>query len=159
MYAAVTYKRHTQTVRGLKLVTNKIRTHLDEDINKAIPAHIMKEEFAKRVYRFMTNKGWTQSELARKSDLPRDSISSYVRGASMPTPKSLAKLAAGLGVDETELVPNHVESAIERDSPMIEVRISPNARNTALLRINAIIPADVALKIQEMVLNATQAAS
>lgn len=140
-------------------MTNKTRTHLDEDISKAIPAHIMKQEFAKRVYRLMTAKDWTQSELARKADLPRDSISSYVRGASLPTPRSLTKLASGLGVDETDLMPNHVESALEHDNPMIEVRISPNARNTALLRINAILPADVALKIQEMVLNASQVAS
>lgn len=138
-------------------MAKSVRTHISEDINKAVPAHMAKAEFGKRVYRFMMAKGWTQSELARQADLPRDSISSYVRGVSMPSPQSLVKLASALGVTDADLVPNHVESAIEHDSPMIAVHISPNARNTALLRINAILPADVALKIQEMVLNATKA--
>jgi transcriptional regulator with XRE-family HTH domain len=134
---------------------NKIRTHLLDEIITAGPAHLMKEQFGKRLYRLMVQKGWSQSELGRQSGLPRDSISVYIRGKSLPTDKSLAALAEALGVPAEELLPNHVESAIESNNPMIDVKISPNAPGTALLRINALLPSDVALAIQKLVLDAT----
>ena len=105
----------------------------------------------------MQDKGWSQSDLGRRAGLPRDSISVYVRGKSLPTEKSLRALADALGTAPSELMPNHVESAIDSNNPMIEVRISPNATGVALLRVNALLPADIALEIQRMVIDATKA--
>lgn len=45
----------------------------------------------------------------------------YVRGKSFPTPKNLAALALAFGMKETDLLPNHVESAIDEDNPALHI--------------------------------------
>lgn len=132
---------------------NRIRTHLVGDTSmtpKMAPAHLTKQQFGKRLYEQMLKKGWTQSELGRQADLPRDSISVYIRGRSLPTPASLKKLADALGVEETELLPNYVESAIDDDTPMLEMKISPNAPNTAWLRVNRLVTVATAMKVLQL---------
>lgn len=132
---------------------NRIRTHLIGDTSmtpKLAPIHLTKQQFGKRLYEQMLKKGWTQSELGRQADLPRDSISVYIRGRSLPTPSSLKKLADALGVSETELLPNYVESAIDDDTPMLEMKISPNAPNTAWLRVNRLVTVATAMKVLQL---------
>lgn len=132
---------------------NRIRTHLIGDTSmtpKLAPIHLTKQQFGKRLYEQMLKKGWTQSELGRQADLPRDSISVYIRGRSLPTPSSLKKLADALGVEETELLPNYVESAIDDDTPMLEMKISPNAPNTAWLRVNRLVTVATAMKVLQL---------
>ncbi|MDK4730512.1 helix-turn-helix domain-containing protein [Rhizobium phaseoli] len=134
-------------------MTNRVRTHISGDTpteTRLAPKHLTKQQFGKRLYNLMLAKGWTQSELARQSDLPRDSISVYVRGKSLPTPGSLSALAKALGVASTELLPNHVESAIDEDTPALELRVSTNAADVAWLRVNRLVSTKTALKIMEM---------
>ena len=47
----------------------------------------------------------SQSDLARSAGVGRDSISQYVRGRSLPSPKTAAKIAKALKVDIQELYP------------------------------------------------------
>lgn len=132
---------------------NRIRTHLVGDTSmtpQLAPSHLTKQQFGKRLYELMLKKGWTQSELGRRADLPRDSISVYVRGKSLPTPTSLKKLAEALAISETELLPNYVESAIDDDTPMIEMKISPNAPDTAWLRVNRLVTVSTAMKVLDL---------
>jgi transcriptional regulator with XRE-family HTH domain len=117
------------------------------------PSHLTKQQFGKRVYQLMLSKGWRQSELARQSGLPRDSISVYVRGKSLPTPTSLAALAKALGVAPEELLPNHIEGAIDADMPAIEMKVSPNAPNIAWLRVNRLVTVESAMKIMDILAN------
>lgn len=134
-------------------MTNRIRTHIEGDTptpNALAPSHMVKQAFGKRLYSLMINKGWTQSELARRSDLPRDSISVYIRGKSLPTPLSLKALSEALGVIPEELMPNHIESAIDNDTPEIEMRVSPNKPDLAWLRINRLVTIETALKVIEL---------
>lgn len=98
----------------------------------------------------MIGKGWHQSELARRAGLPRDAVSTYVRGVAMPTPVSLEKLAKALGQTAEELLPNIVESAIDEDNPSIDLKVSPSAPNTAWLRVNRLVSLTTATKIIEM---------
>lgn len=133
----------------------KTRFHVDEmpsDPTLA-PKHLTKQEFGRRLYRLMISKGWNQSELARQAQLPRDSVSVYVRGRSLPTPKSLAKLAEALEVNSTDLLPNAIEGAIDEDNPSIDMRVSPGAPNVAWLRINRMVSTSTAVKVIEMVNN------
>ena len=131
---------------------NRVRTHLPTDAapDVLVPKHLTKQEFGKRVYRLMLAKGWSQSELSRQADLPRDSISTYVRGKSLPTPQNLASLASALGVPEAELLPNHIESAIDHDNPAFEMRVSPGAPGMAWLRVNRAVSWGVAIKIADL---------
>lgn len=134
-------------------MSNRVRTHITGDApteTKLVPKHLTKQQFGKRLYTLMLSKGWTQSELARQSGLPRDSISVYVRGKSLPTPPSLQALAEALSVPTEELLPNHIEGAIDEDTPMLEMKVSPNAPNVAWLRLNRLVSTKTAMSIMEM---------
>ena len=134
-------------------MARKIRTHIVADTQPDIrlaPRHMTKQEFGKRLYNLMLARGWHQSELSRRAGLPRDSISVYIRGKSLPTPTSLQALAEALSVKAEELLPNHIESAIDEDTPSMEVKVSPNAPDKAWLRVNRIVSVHTALKVMEM---------
>lgn len=131
----------------------RVRTHIPQDAQGdpgLAPKHLTKQQFGKRLYRLMLAKGWHQSELARQADMPRDSVSVYIRGKSLPTPQSLKRLADALGVKEEELLPNHVESAIDEDNPSFEMKVSPNAPNLAWIRVNRLVTLPTAVKIAEI---------
>jgi transcriptional regulator with XRE-family HTH domain len=65
-------------------------------------------QFGKRVQELMVHNGWIQSDLAERAELPRDSISAYVRGRFLPAQPNLLKLAEALGVAPEILVPGYV---------------------------------------------------
>ena len=119
------------------------------------PKHLTKQDFGRRLYNFMLRKGWTQSELARRADIKRDSVSTYVRGISLPGPVNLRRLATALGVSESELLPNHIEAAIDEDVPSLELKISSADSRVAWLRVNRLVSTSVAVKVVE-ILNADE---
>lgn len=137
-----------------------VRTHISEHLgagsvadngNRGLaPKHLTKEEFARRVYRLMVQRGWTQSDLARHAGLPRDAISVYVRAKSLPTPVNLAKLAQVFGMKPEELLPNIVESAIDNDQPAFEMRASTAAPGKVWLRVNRMVSMATAVKIADL---------
>lgn len=128
------------------------RFHVDEMPETGLaPKHLTKQEFGRRLYRLIIARGWNQSELARQANLPRDSISTYVRGVALPTPKSLRALADALGVQPTDLLPNAVESAIDDDFPSLEMRVSPAAPNAAWVRVNRLVSLSTAVKVIELI--------
>lgn len=134
-------------------MANKVRTHISSDAptdKKLTPKHLTKQEFAKRVYQLMLGKGWNQSELSRRSGLPRDSISVYIRAKSLPTPGNLQKLADAFGVKSDELLPNHLESAIDEDNPSFEMRVSTSLPSKAWVRVNRLVSMSTATKIAEL---------
>lgn len=135
-------------------MARKVRTHIHEDheapSTALLPKHLTKQEFGKRLYRLMIGKGWTQSELARQAGLPRDSISVYVRGRSLPTPVNAEKLARAFGVSSRDILPNAIESAIDEDEPSFEMRSSVNAPNVVWLRVNRAVTLATAVKVAEL---------
>lgn len=75
-------------------MTRTTRFHVDSMPESSLtPKHLTKQEFGRRLYKFMMSRAWNQSELARQANLPRDIISTYIRGIALPTPKSLEALA------------------------------------------------------------------
>lgn len=132
-------------------MVRRTRSHIPGDSSTPTtdltPSHLTKEQFGRRVRNLMYAKGWRQSELARKADLPRDSISVYVRGLSLPTPASLRKLAEALDVTPEELLPNQIEGAIHADFGATEMKISQHDLKKAWLRVNRLVSTDTATKI------------
>jgi transcriptional regulator with XRE-family HTH domain len=134
-------------------MAKRVRTHTlgdsptDPDLR---PKHLTKQEFGKRLYRLMISKGWHQSELARRADVARDSVSTYVRGVSLPDPSNLEKLARALGVDPVDLLPNHMEAAIDNDVPSLEMKVSGNDPRVAWLRINRLVSTATCVKVVEL---------
>lgn len=134
-------------------MTNKTRTHIvSDDLSdmKLVPKHLSKQEFGRRLYRLMLEKGWTQSELARQADLPRDSISTYVRGKTLPTPHTVKKMAEALGMRPEELMPAQIEHAIDADNPVFEMKVSPSSPSMAWVRVNRLLPLKEAMAIAEI---------
>lgn len=139
------------TIKG-KMMSPKNRVHIDElPTGGLAPKHISKQEFGRRIYRELMARGWNQSELARQTGLPRDSVSTYVRGVSLPTPKSLQKLADAFGTTPADLLPNSIEAAIEEDVPSLEMKVSVSAPSTAWLRVNRLVSLSTAARVIELV--------
>lgn len=137
-------------------MTNKVRTHIAGDAQTPAglaPKHLTKQEFATRVFRLMQAKGWNQSDLARHAGLPRDAVSVYIRGKSLPTPPNLKALAAAFNIDPTELLPNHIENAIDADTPSLEIKVSVSAPGMAWLRVNRLVTMGAAIKIADILEN------
>ena len=73
----------------------------------------LKAEFATRLGRLLTEKGWNQSDLARAASqhLPkgeefrRDNIHVYLNETALPRPKQLNAIAAALNVAAEDLLP------------------------------------------------------
>lgn len=132
-------------------MTRTTRFHVDEMPETGMaPKHLTKQQFGRRLYQMMLSRGWNQSELARQADLPRDSISTYVRGVALPTPKSLQALATALGVAPADLLPNAIEAAIDDDHPSFSIQVSPSAPSVAWLRVNRLVTMSAAMKIGEI---------
>jgi transcriptional regulator with XRE-family HTH domain len=128
------------------------RSHVGSGIHDGGPSQLVnkqltKQEFGQRLHRLLLEKGWTQSELARRAGLPRDSISVYMNARSLPTPLSLQKLSDALNVPADDLLPNYAINAIQKDFPELEIRVSANDRGKAYLQINRWVPTSIALQI------------
>lgn len=65
-----------------------------------------KDAFKRRLKAIIKKKGLTQSDVARLAGLERNRISTYVRGVSLPRDLYLQKLAEGLGVKQSDLLPD-----------------------------------------------------
>lgn len=113
--------------------------------------HLSKQEFGKRLYTHMLNKGWNQSQLARYAGLGRDSISQYVRGRSYPTPQNLQALAKCLSVDPDDILPNYYESAVDREQPEIELKGVHGDPQNMWVRINMKMNRSKALKVMNLI--------
>lgn len=136
-------------------MAKRVRTHIsdsqtDPDLR---PKHLTKQEFGKRLYKLMIGKGWHQSELARRADVARDSVSTYIRGVSLPEPGNLERLARALGVDPVDLLPNHIEAAIDNDIPSLEMKVSGSDSRVAWLRINRLVSTATCVKVVELLGN------
>lgn len=109
-----------------------------------------KQEFGRRLYKLMLGKGWTQSDLARKSGMGKDSISTYIRGRSFPEPVGLQKLARALGTTAEELLPKTLESAFENEASQLELKQVVGQPEKAWLRVNRVVTIHTAARIIEI---------
>jgi len=116
------------------------------------PRDAARAEFARRLSAAMIQKGWNQSELARRAsdhyadkEIGRDSISVYMRGKALPTPLVLNAIAAALGVDPADLLPSRGVPSASAASPKMEAKDMGDG--TVWLRVNQQVPWQVALTI------------
>lgn len=109
-----------------------------------------KQAFAHRLNALMRERGWTQSDLARRafgtySDpktgyilaRKRERINKYVRGEQIPDPENLSLLAAAFGLTVDELI------AVEAAPPqlrLIELADQVAAVEEALRRMAQDLP-------------------
>lgn len=127
------------------------RFHIDKLPESPLtPKYLTKQEFGRRLYRLMLAKGWNQSELARQAGLPRDSISTYIRGRTLPTPKSLQALADALGTTPGDVFPGAIQQATMDDTASIEIRSSTSAPGMAWLQVNRLVTLQTAVDVAKL---------
>jgi transcriptional regulator with XRE-family HTH domain len=107
-----------------------------------------KQRFAATVKQLMAERGWSASELARQAGLGTDNISRYLSAKYVPGAKHLAKMAEAFGVQPAELYGSPA------DECTAELRVLRNDPTQAQLRINQVVPLDVALQILTLANNA-----
>ena len=112
--------------------------------------NITRQEFAARLNAAREAKGWSQSDLGRRSGIERDSVSCYCRGRSFPRPDNLDKLALALGCKPSDLCPNAV---IPKSSRFYALGTLDGDHTHKLLTVNRMrIPNDTAKKIFDLLL-------
>ena len=122
------------------------------------------QTFAKRLYHALLERGMTQSDLAKKvwneyrvdtrgyeTVVGKDRVSSWIRGRSMPEPHNLIRIAKALNMTPEDLAPNLTASAIEQEAPEIQITVIHNHPNKVLVKLNKIVPFDIATKIMNLV--------
>lgn len=112
---------------------------------------IVREQFAKRLYRALINKGWTQSELARQANLTRNAVSTYMRAQALPTPNNLEALAKALGVAPEELLPPVGQVLAEPVMPIDVCSFKEVGSGQARLQVNKIVSTDTALEVVQLI--------
>lgn len=111
---------------------------------------LTKQEFGKRLFALMMEKGMNQSDLARAAKLGRDSISTYVRGRSAPSPQNLDKLCAALSVSPDELYPNYAANAAAIEEPVLQLKQVNDGTDMMWLHINMKVDAQKAIEVMQI---------
>lgn len=123
----------------------------DKERDTFAPKHLLRQEFGRRVYAHMLKMGWNQSELGRRSGIPRAAISTYVKGQFLPSSANLAALAKAFGVAPSALLPSaaDLEPAVAAapEVPTFELRVVPNDPRVAFLRVNRLVMLSTGVKI------------
>ena len=133
--------------------------HNDEAPAHALPAGAPRDavlrDFGQRLQSLITEKGWNQSELARRAadHMPdgkfgRDNVSNYVRGLVLPGPAHLHAMAKALGVKQPDLLPARGVPSVDAKMPEFEMR--DVGAGKAWLRINQQVDFGVALEIARL---------
>jgi len=98
-----------------------------------------KVAFRERLLAKMRERKVTGAELARAASLSKDAISTYTTLRSLPTPKTLARLAKVLGCTPHDLLPDKLEA---RSS--LEIR-DHHIKDVKVIVVKMMLPTDAAM--------------
>jgi transcriptional regulator with XRE-family HTH domain len=115
-------------------------------VSEATSPEDEKAAFGKQLQALHLERGWSQSELARRAGLSRDKISTYVRGECLPRQLQLRALAKALEVSPDELLPGSRRLA-NGNGPEINVRLTGQGAQSVWLQVNQVVSLSAANKI------------
>lgn len=117
------------------------------------------EDFARRLQAKLLERGWSQSDLARKvwgetTDVRgytvakgRDRISAYVRAQQFPDPLNLKQIADALDTTPEDLAPRVAASAIASSEPAVRIVQAAGHPDRVTLIVNLIVSQRTAAKV------------
>jgi transcriptional regulator with XRE-family HTH domain len=115
----------------------------------------IKADFGRRLQAALNEKGWNQSELARRvapllprSSIARDNISKYVRGKVLPSPLALDAICTALGKKPADLLPTRRSAVSSTDNPPLDARDLGDG--SVWLKVNQAVDWDTALQIMNL---------
>ncbi|KAA0971745.1 helix-turn-helix transcriptional regulator [Aureimonas fodinaquatilis] len=116
-----------------------------------------KRIFSERLKELMREKNWSQSELARRSNLSRDRISVYLRAAALPSASALKMLASALDVTVEALMStatsaHGIDNELKGQTPF-QLKVIPGSGHLALIKVYQTVSLKTALKIAELLAN------
>lgn len=101
---------------------------------------------AERLRVLILEKGWNQSELARRSGMRPSNVSNYLRGSNVPNPKQLAKLAEALGTTPADIL--NVGAEVETPkSRALSVSQVEEREGHLRLQVDQVVPTEVATQV------------
>ncbi|MGQ7249046.1 helix-turn-helix domain-containing protein [Halomonas sp. V046] len=105
-----------------------------ENDNELGPKERLKQHVQSLVLATMKRHDWSQSDLARRAGMPRNNISLYARGRSIPSYEHAVKLSRVLRVDPAELT--GIAEAQERagEDDVVDVKSTANGKYLLSLR-------------------------
>ena len=108
-----------------------------------------KRNFVNRLSGLLKDKGWSQSELARRAGVSRDRISVYMRlnNNTIPVSANLQKVSVALGVNPVELVPEAISAENFGQIEPFSMKEVTGEPDNVFLQINKVVPRKKALKI------------
>lgn len=109
-----------------------------------------RDAFARRIDLAIKTLGINQSELARRAELPRDAISTYMRAKSFPTNENLVKLAKALGMTVTELSGLPDPMSRGEAKPALAIKVSSSNPNLAWIGLNRLVSFATAVEIAKI---------
>ncbi len=130
---------------------------------------VLRRDFAKRLQDILSERGWSQSDLARacwgqtESGAARGlyNISAWVNALALPSPKHLQEVCNALGVDQEDLVPAGMRAAktdgmhAASTGATEPLKMVLSGDGMAHIEVNADMTPEAALKIYEIVRKAT----
>jgi transcriptional regulator with XRE-family HTH domain len=116
-------------------------------------------EFGRRLQKKLDERGWTQSELARRmaarlpnSRVGRDNISKYIRGMVLPLSAHLAKMCEVLECEPGDLIPSRVYRNGRDQSDLF---LEDLGDGTTRVQLDRVVPSKMALKVYALLNEAT----
>ena len=99
---------------------------------------------AERLRVLILERGWNQSELARRAGMRPSNVSNYLRGSNVPNPKQLAKLAEALGTTPADILNVTGDDPAARPLAITQVE---TREGHLRLQVDQIVPAEVATQV------------
>lgn len=113
-----------------------------------------RKDFSGKLNHAMLEKGWNQSELARRAGIGRDNVSGYVRGHNLPNSKHLSKLATALNVPPSYLLGaatgDRFPAMEGDDKPLLKIEQIPDS-GMFRLSLRQELPEDVVYQIATII--------
>lgn len=108
--------------------------------------HARAKAVGERLKALILEKGWNQSELARRAGMRPSNVSNYLRGTNVPNPTQLSKLATALGTTAAELL--GASAALAHSGAPNSVCLTQVADEGRLrLQVDQVVPADLARQV------------
>ena len=109
--------------------------------------HVKAKAVGERLRVLILERGWNQSELARKSGMRPSNVSNYLRGSNVPNPRQLAKLAEALGTTPADILNFGGEASPAPGSRAVSLTPVDQREGHMRLQVDQVVPAELATQV------------
>jgi transcriptional regulator with XRE-family HTH domain len=93
---------------------------------------ILHDRFRTKLALALQERGWSQSELARRMSMSQPNVGDYLHGRRCPGLDTVERFAIALGCEPENLIDDHPLRLIEAAAVSVETQAEPSTRKTPL---------------------------